>query len=707
MAHDAAPTTPGLTATPSQNRRNRLRLAAVTASAATLLAAVGMVPTAAQAAVSSDAPVVIGEIYGGGGNSGAALTTDFVELVNTGDSTIDLGGWSLQYASATGTSWTVDTLAGSIAPGGTFLVAQARGNGGSVELPAIDDAGTLALSGTSGKLALASTPDRLTAATGVPTDAAIVDYVAWGPTATPFAGSGPAPASSNTTSIARIPGADGEIPHTADNARDFLAGAPTPFSSTTTTPEEPEPEPTTSPEPTTPPTTPPAPALTIAEIQGTGAATAYDGQVVTTEGVVTAHYPTGGLSGYVIQTGGTGGALAADRTASDAIFVYAPGVLAGEVALGDTVRITAEADEFNGLTQLRAAAGGVAKIAAATAPVPATVGWPTDDAGREALESMLIQPQGDFTVTNTFSTNQYGEVGLASGSIPLRQPTQYAEPGSDAAASIAADNAARSVTLDDGATTNFLTAANAGLTPAYVSQVEPVRVAAAVEFSAPVIVDYRFDLWRFQPQQALLADGSGADGVVFENTRTAAPETVGGDVTVGSFNVLNYFTTLGTDTSTCQAFASPNDGPVTVRGGCDQRGAWDSADFARQQAKLVEAINSLDASVVGLSEIENSAALGEEPDEALAGIVDALNADAGSAKWAYVPSSADLPPAAELDVITNAIIYQPALVRTAGEARALGTESDDGEAFGNAREPIAQRFEPAGGGDEFLFVINH
>ena len=65
---------------------------------------------------------------------------------------------------------------------------------------------------------------------------------------------------------------------------------------------------------------------------------------------------------------------------------------------------------------------------------------------------MLVAPAGDFTVTNTFSTNKFGEVGLASGTKPLIQPTEVAARARPAAAAVEADNAARAVVLDDGAT---------------------------------------------------------------------------------------------------------------------------------------------------------------------------------------------------------------------------------------------------------------
>ena len=182
---------------------------------------------------------------------------------------------------------------------------------------------------------------------------------------------------------------------------------------------------------------------------------------------------------------------------------------------------------------------------------------------------------------------------------------------------------------------------------------------------------------------------------------------------MASFNVLNYFTTLGdadddnVGDGGCTSYNDRDGDGNNVRGGCDQRGAWDPEDLERQQEKIVAAINALDADVVGLMEIENSAALGEAVDEATESLVAALNADAGAATWAANPSSSELPAASEQDVITNAIIYKPAAVERVGEARALGDQSAGGQAFGNAREPIGQVFAPVEGGEEFLFVVNH
>src|SRR4029079_9451091 len=123
------------------------------------------------------------------------------------------------------------------------------------------------------------------------------------------------------------------------------------------------------------------------------------------------------------------------------------------------------------------------------------------------------------------------------------------------------------------------------------------------------------------------------------------------------------------------------------------RGAWDAPNLERQQAKIVKAINALDADVVGLMEIENSLAVSGTKDAALSTLVAALNADAGiPGRWAFVPSSAQLPPDSEMDVISHAILYTPAPVALVGARVALGTESGTGEAFANAREPLGQVF---------------
>ncbi|MGF3052395.1 ExeM/NucH family extracellular endonuclease [Microbacterium sp. YY-03] len=668
---------------PSSTRSRRVLAPA--AVAGLVLASVGISALPASAAVSVDAPVIISEVYGGGGNSGAAFNRDFIELINVSDATVDLSSWSVQYASTTGGTWQVTPLTSmTLDAGKTLLVGQATGS--NTSLPGFDPDvnGTIAMSGTGGKVALVNSASALSGSTGLAQAESVIDYVGWG-AATDFAGAA-APGTSNSTSISR----NGDAVNTINNAADFATQTPTPQAlGDGGGPVDPGEEET----------------LTIAEIQGTGDASPYVGATVRTQGVVTAAYATGGFNGYTIQTPGTGGVSdLGSHLASDAIFIYSPATVSS-VAIGDTVEVAGVVSEHFGLTEITVTAGNVTQLPAASAPLAITAAWPADNATRETLESMLYLPTESFTVSSTYTTHQYGEVGLAWGGTPLQQPTDVAVPSSAEAAAVAANNAARAVTLDDGASTNYLNSANTSLVPAYVSLSEPVTVGASATLTAPHIVDFRNDVFKLNPTSPL--PGGIPDSVDFANIRPAAPAEVGGDVSVASFNVLNYFTTLGIDTASCTAYTDRAGDGVTVRGGCDQRGAWDGADFDRQQEKIVAAINGLDASVVGLMEIENSAALGEATDEALLSLVEALNAGLETPKWAAVASASNLPPLAEQDVITNAIIYQPALVTPVGAASAFGEQSGDGEAFGNAREPIAQTFVPATGGTAFTVVVNH
>lgn len=116
--------------------------------AITLLFTQLRIPAVAQAGSRN---VVISQVYGGGGNSGAILRSDFVELFNRGSTAVDITGWSVQYAAAGGSTWMVTGLSGSIGPGQYYLVQEAQGKGGSLSLPATDASGSINLSATSGK----------------------------------------------------------------------------------------------------------------------------------------------------------------------------------------------------------------------------------------------------------------------------------------------------------------------------------------------------------------------------------------------------------------------------------------------------------------------------------------------------------------------------------------------------------------------------
>lgn len=144
--------------------------------------------------------VVISEVYGGGGNSGATYKHDFIELYNLTDFPVDLTGWSVQYASGTGSTWQVTALTGSISAYGFYLIQEAQGSGGTLDLPAPDDSGTIAMSATAGKVALVNVTAALSDSNPAPES--YVDLVGYGKT-NGFEGTKGVPALSNTESAER------------------------------------------------------------------------------------------------------------------------------------------------------------------------------------------------------------------------------------------------------------------------------------------------------------------------------------------------------------------------------------------------------------------------------------------------------------------------------------------------------------------------
>jgi DNA/RNA endonuclease G (NUC1) len=171
--------------------------------------------------------VVISQVYGGGGNAGATLKNDFIEIFNRTSNTINLNGWSVQYASAgggAGATWTrKTTLTGSIGPGQYYLIREAAGAGGSVDLPPADDTGTITMGATDGKIALVTNDSFLP--NGCPIgNPNVMDFVGYG-SADCYEGFGAAPVLTNTTAALR---ARGGCKDTDYNAANFTAVAPSP-----------------------------------------------------------------------------------------------------------------------------------------------------------------------------------------------------------------------------------------------------------------------------------------------------------------------------------------------------------------------------------------------------------------------------------------------------------------------------------------------
>jgi hypothetical protein len=179
--------------------------------------------------------VVISQVYGGGGNSGATYTNDFIELFNRGTVAQSLNGWSVQYNSATGATWSIKTDLPNVTlqPGQYYLIQEATNAAVGVALPTPDLNGMsaastsvtgIALAVGAGKVVLANSTVFVTGAN--PVDAQIVDKVGYGITPTGFEGTGPTgTVLTSTTSAQRL---STGCTDTNNNPTDFVAALPIP-----------------------------------------------------------------------------------------------------------------------------------------------------------------------------------------------------------------------------------------------------------------------------------------------------------------------------------------------------------------------------------------------------------------------------------------------------------------------------------------------
>jgi DNA/RNA endonuclease G (NUC1) len=188
-------------------------------------------PGAANVCPTSRPPsdIVISQIYGGGGNSNATFSNDFVELHNLSTTnSVDTLGWTLQYTSAggVGTWFNKQPLGGIIGPGEYYLI-KLGSNDTSVgaALPVTPNIiGSLNLGATAGKLALVSNGESIAGECPI-FNPNVKDFVGYGTTATCSEGATRAPAPSNTTADFRKNFGNTDIDV---NGSDFATGTPNP-----------------------------------------------------------------------------------------------------------------------------------------------------------------------------------------------------------------------------------------------------------------------------------------------------------------------------------------------------------------------------------------------------------------------------------------------------------------------------------------------
>lgn len=347
--------------------------------------------------------IVISQVYGGGGNTGAVYKNDYIELFNRGTSAVSLSGWSVQYASATGTSWTVTNLTNiTLQPGQYYLVWESAGTSGTSDLPAADATGAIALSSSAGKVLVASTTTAASAADGSGLGASRIDVISYGATATPTEGTPTAVLTNTTVAIRNGNGCT----DTDNNASDFnTSGAPTPRNTASLLNV--------------------CSAIGNTNPSGSGAATpltvtAGAGTTLLTVNVTSGTNPAstglmvaanlsaiGGSATQVFFDDGTNG----DATAGDNIFSYNAGVSAATTAGTKTLPVTitdAQSRTGNTLISLSVTSNATALAATATAN-PNSVA-----PGGATLLTVTVTPATNPSSTGITVTGNLSSIGGTS-----------------------------------------------------------------------------------------------------------------------------------------------------------------------------------------------------------------------------------------------------------------------------------------------------
>ncbi len=541
---------------------------------------------------------------------------EFVEIVNNTGADVDISGWTLSDDDAAG----VTVPDGTILPNQCALVVFGGGSptgsfGGSLVL--VDD-GSI---GTG----LSNSGDVIVFSDGVTTQA----------TATYGSEGG------NDQSLTLDPDVTGSLPYVLHSTASTSGGAL--FSPGTKMDGTPFAENCFG-----------ATEVKIHEIQGNGLDSPLVGDKVIIEGVVVGDFQDfGQFGGFHVQEEDADADT--DPLTSEGIFVYH---YSTAVALGDVVQVTGTVTEYNGLTELTSVSD-VTILSSGASVTPAAVSLPVasmDDL--EAYEGMsVIFPQA-LTISEYFNFDRYGEMVL---SVDRQfQPTAVYDPGSPEATALAEANELARIILDDGSSDQ---------------NTDPARHPNGLDFDLTNlfrggdqvqnlvgVMDYAFGSYKIQPT-------AGADFIP-QNPRTLPHDDVGGSLKVASFNVLNYFTTLGS------------------------RGADDLLEFDRQRTKIIAAITDINADIVGLIEIENNT-------DAIVDLVTGLNDLLGPDTYAYIDTGV-----IGTDEIKVAFIYKPATVTAVGAYAVLDSSVDPLFNDDKNRPVLAQTFEDNNGG-MITVAVNH
>ncbi|EOX4945199.1 ExeM/NucH family extracellular endonuclease [Vibrio alginolyticus] len=460
---------------------------------------------------------------------------------------------------------------------------------------------------------------------------------------------------------------------------------------------------------------------TIQDIQGEGDTSPFiDGYPYITDedhfvtGVVTA-VTTGLTKGFYLQ------ALESDNNdkTSEGLFIHTDAADT-ELKAGDVVCVKGKVQEYYSNTQLASDANSYVKTGTSETPRVTDLVIKEGETLRDALErhegmQVELTSASDLFVTRNFSYDYDSRRNnmMLSHEAPLLKPTQLHAAESDAAVELAKDNAANRVYLEsDGKAPN-------GQIPYYPdfakdadqdgSSEQHIRLGSRVE-GLQGVVAYSYNEYRLIATNEVNNTNFVTSGEGFDVARKDAPAIADSDLRIASFNVLNYFNSVAD---------SGHENPTG-----QNRGATNLDEFLTQQAKIVAAMNKMDADIIGLMEVENN---GFGDGSAIQNLVDALNAEIDDAEdhYTYVEIEEQDKYQDEYfgsDAIMVAILYRANAVTPKDAAKVIitpeqhiaentitrkeGTESNP--AYDKyQRHSLLQTFTVKETGEDLSIVVNH
>ena len=408
-----------------------------------------------------------------------------------------------------------------------------------------------------------------------------------------------------------------------------------------------------------------ADATLISAIQGSESSSAEVGNNVIIEAIVTGTR----AGGFFVQEEASD--YDADDATSEGLFVEG----SVDVETGNLVRLYGEVEENYGMTTL-AMDSDVAALDCGTADAVAAVELSMPyELDLETVEGMVVSVT-DATVTSTNNLWRFGEI-VVSDTIK-RQPSDVAAPLSEAYTAAEQASETSLLTIEDNSSSQYPDALNYYPTFSYANA---IRIGDSVSAAGPL--NYSFGTYRINP----------SDVIEVTSSREANPVVTEGNLSIATFNVLNYF-----------------NGEVDANGDVtfdydENRGADDEVAFELQQGRIVEAIVNLNADVVGLMEIEND---GFGEDSAIQSLVNAINAELGETEQYSFIATSD---GSEIgtDAITVGLLYKATVVTPENDAMvvAMPEQQIDEDSLARMRPSLLQSFVHTESSKSFLVAVNH